>query len=80
MRIEGVARHMGRKQRIKPSLEIKHEREVAETVGMIVHVAAVKKERTILGLLDKIIPFRHAAFAVFDYFEHPTYFKKSSYS
>ena len=47
---------VGRKQGVEPAFQVEHEREVAEAVGMVVHVVAVEKESSVLRRCHKGVP------------------------
>ena len=52
-----LAVFVGREQGVDPAFQIEHERKVAETVGVIVHVVAVEEERSVLRCGHKGVPF-----------------------
>ena len=78
MRIEGIAIGMCRQHSQQTATRIEHQRVILKAVAMVIHVATVEEERAVLRLCHETVPFVGLCSGVSDYFEHPTYFIKSS--
>ena len=57
MAVKRAVTLVGRQQRVERTVEIAEQRMVAESVGMIVHIAAVEEESSVLRLRHESVPF-----------------------
>ena len=77
---EYVSLGIGWKQCQQHIVGKEQQRVVSETIGMIVHIAAVEKESGISRLGYEIVPYGGIVRLISSYLYHLTYSKNSSYS
>ena len=58
MGIQHAADNICRQHRVEPVFEVEHERVVAETVAVVVHVIATEQESTVLRAVYEVVPLR----------------------
>ena len=78
--VKGGADNIGGEKGTKMAFLVNHQRGIDETVGVVVHVAAVEKECAVDGPCYEGVP-RFGLFAAVSYdCVHAAYFRNSSYS
>ncbi len=70
MRKQHPVADIGRQDGIKSAVTIAHQRSIVEAVGMIVHIASVEEESSILRLSYKPVPLMSPFSTISDDFKH----------
>ena len=78
MRAKRVTAGMCRQHSQQTTIRIKHQRVVTEAVTVVIHIATIEEEGSVLRLCHELIPFVSLVWCISYYFEHPTYFRNSS--